>query len=118
MTWVEPTDKLADPLVIAKVIALLRGERTDEAEEPEPACEPTTLYRIFDALGRLLYVGMTCRKGLERFHEHAANPWWPEARTITLMHYPTRREALGAELLAIQSERPKYNVLGCLEESR
>jgi hypothetical protein len=37
------------------------------------------------------------------------HPWWSEVTRWELTEYPTRREALDAETLAIRSERPKYN---------
>jgi len=109
----EPPPKLTDQAVIARVVALLRGEIDPTFRELGNDDEPTTLYRIYDGSKRLLYIGITGRRSLERFHEHDdENHWWREARTIRLTHYSTRREALEAELFAIQAERPKYNILG------
>ena len=72
----------------------------------------TTLYRMFDAAGDLLYVGITSRGG-RRFDEHAkVQPWWVEVASVTVEHFATRTEALAAELAAIRVEDPTYNAAG------
>lgn len=71
-----------------------------------------TLYRMYAADGSLLYVGITQRR-LQRFYEHnASKPWWSQVDRITLMHYPDRESVERAELVAIQSESPRYNIVG------
>lgn len=79
---------------------------------------PTTLYRWFDANGKLLYVGITCDPGA-RFRTHMDEAqWWAEAVTCRLERYSTRVEALTAELHAIQTEAPTYNLSGRLGRIR
>ena len=69
------------------------------------------LYRIFDKDGNLLYVGATTNPAL-RFDAHAkAQPWWPEAATITLQHCFDWDELYTEEIEAIRTESPKYNEL-------
>ena len=69
----------------------------------------TTLYRYFDADGRLLYAGIT-GAGAQRADQHAKGAiWWPQTAAATLEHYATREEALAAELVAIRCERPLFN---------
>jgi hypothetical protein len=71
---------------------------------------PTCLYRVHDAQGGLLYVGIAGNPG-RRFQEHAGTkPWWGQVRWVHLDHYETRTEAEAAEIKAIQTEQPKYNV--------
>lgn len=73
---------------------------------------PTTLYRLFDEFGRLLYVGITS-SGPARFDQHArSKPWWPTVSSIQLDHHENRRAALAAERAAIASEAPLYNLVG------
>lgn len=73
----------------------------------------TYLYRAFDATGGLLYVGITVDMR-QRFgpggHEHAL--WADDIVTITAELYPTRRDAQKAELQAIKTESPRWNVAG------
>lgn len=71
----------------------------------------TTLYRLFDADGELLYVGIAGNPG-RRFAQHGGEkPWWREVSETTLTHYDTRAEALMAEREAIQTEHPRYNIM-------
>lgn len=71
---------------------------------------PTSLYRLHDARGGLLYVGIAGNPG-RRFQEHAdTKAWWEQVSWVHIEHYPTRVEAAVAETKAIRTERPKYNV--------
>jgi hypothetical protein len=109
----DPSEKLADPRVIARVVALIRGMLDGDSLSMSLEGESTTLYRIFDARDQLLYVGVSGRRYLDRLYEHEdGKPWWRKGHTIQLTHYSTRREALEAELFAIQAEHPPYNFLG------
>lgn len=69
----------------------------------------TTLYRFFNG-GELLYVGITnCVP--RRMDEHGeSKPWFMNATRITLEHFASRGDAEAAELAAIITEKPRYNV--------
>jgi predicted GIY-YIG superfamily endonuclease len=69
----------------------------------------TALYRFFNADGALLYVGITHRLN-ERLSAHKKQKAWDEVAQITLQHYPTRELAADAEVKAIQTENPHWNV--------
>ena len=70
---------------------------------------PTTLYRFFDADGRLLYIGITSA-GANRWIEHEHNrAWWSQVASSTTEHYPDGASAAAAETAAIQAEQPPYN---------
>jgi hypothetical protein len=72
----------------------------------------TTLYRMYDEAGTLLYVGISNRP-LDRKGQHKHDkPWWTEVATMTLEHYPTRQAAAHAEAIAIAGEAPRYNKAG------
>lgn len=80
------------------------------------------VYRMFDAAGRLLYVGATCR-GARRFVEHHGQPWWPKVTTVTVEHFADRQAAFDAEAHALATEAPAHNMLGvphrtCGEQTR
>jgi hypothetical protein len=82
-----------------------------EPEQPADAAVPTSIYRLFNEAGELLYVGITHRR-YYRLHEHAATkPWWDEVATATFQHVLTRRAAIDAETKAIADENPRYNVV-------
>lgn len=71
----------------------------------------TTLYRFYDADDVLLYVGIS-EKGPERWSAHRKQkPWWTDVARTTTTHYHDRAAALEAERQAIQSERPRYNIV-------
>jgi predicted GIY-YIG superfamily endonuclease len=73
--------------------------------------ERTTLYRLRDSQGKLLYVGISGNPG-RRFHQHSKDkPWWPQVASSTMEHFDTRREAEAAEMDAIKTERPAFNVV-------
>jgi excinuclease UvrABC nuclease subunit len=70
----------------------------------------TTLYRLRDEHGKLLYVGIAGNPG-RRFEQHAdTKAWWPEVARVDLEHFDTRDEALIAETIAIVNEEPAYNI--------
>jgi len=73
---------------------------------------PTALYRLYDADGVLLYVGVTGNlKG--RLATHAeSKPWWPKVKRKTVEWHETRRSADRAEVQAIRSENPVHNIHG------
>jgi hypothetical protein len=69
----------------------------------------TSVYRYFDAGGRLLYVGVTAR-GIRRSREHAeSKEWWPFAVGCWIEHFPTRLEALAHERELIEKFCPPFN---------
>lgn len=74
--------------------------------------EPTSVYTYFDALGHILYVGVTGR-GVKRGQEHArTKEWWPLVTTSTVVHFDTRERALAEESYLIRYHRPPYNTAG------
>lgn len=70
---------------------------------------PTTVYRIFNADGDLIYVGITRNWDNRRSHHAANQPWWDEVDDIAFAYYPNRFEAAVAEREAIKAELPRYN---------
>ena len=93
--------------------------------KPRPSVAPTdddgaihALYRHFDGQGQLLYVGITLDPG-GRTKCHARNKrWWleEEVATMTIEYLPSREALKRAELYAIRSENPKYNIVGKIIE--
>lgn len=88
-----------------------RNPRTWVRPADQPFTSGThTLYRFWDARGRLLYVGITA-VGTQRWFQHARTKrWWPDISNITLEHFATRLESLEAEAVAIRTEHPLYNI--------
>lgn len=78
--------------------------------EPRRRGRTNRVYRLYDRLGVLLYVGVTCR-GAQRLHEHAmAKNWWGSVARVTWDVYPSRAAALRAETQAIWAEVPIHNI--------
>jgi predicted GIY-YIG superfamily endonuclease len=78
---------------------------------------PAAVYRLFDADDRLLYVG--CSESMRtRLNAHRCEKdWFPTVTRTTVQGFPTREEALAAELAAIRSEAPVHNVKGKVTET-
>lgn len=72
---------------------------------------PCDVYRIFDAQGQLLYVGMSTN-AFRRIVQHKADhqPWIPIADSIEVTRYRNRRSAAYMEALIINEESPTWNV--------
>lgn len=71
----------------------------------------TQLYRHFDADGRLLYVGISL-SAPHRLSQHMrGSKWAADIVSIKVDRYPSRRDALEAERLAILGEKPLWNVV-------
>lgn len=68
------------------------------------------LYRCFNGDGELLYVGISWTAA-RRFGQHSnGSPWWGEVAEITLEKFPDRDRVREAERLAIQNEKPLFNI--------
>lgn len=72
----------------------------------------TALYRFYNEDSRLLYVGITGNLPQRLRQHHATKTWWREVATIKVQHFAERRIAAAAELAAIRTEAPIYNVAG------
>ncbi len=71
----------------------------------------TTLYRFFNASGTLLYVGIS-EAGAMRWSSHRRGKgWWADVASVITEHYPDRPSAAEAEIAAIHTESPKYNIV-------
>jgi predicted GIY-YIG superfamily endonuclease len=74
--------------------------------------QPHAVYRIYDAQDRLLYVGVSADFDA-RFRNHKSRAAWaPDYQRHELTWYPDRWQAESAEVAAIMSENPQYNVAG------
>jgi predicted GIY-YIG superfamily endonuclease len=80
--------------------------------------EPTSVYRLYDATGVLLYVGVSSNL-VSRLAAHASEKhWWPQVAKKTVVTYGSRGEALMEEDRAIRTESPVHNVAGRREKLR
>lgn len=69
-----------------------------------------TLYRFFDADGRLLYVGRTISPA-RRWREHEKNsPWFDAVANVTRQVFAAATDVDHAERRAIATEGPLYNI--------
>ncbi|MEV8494523.1 GIY-YIG nuclease family protein [Streptomyces sp. NPDC052002] len=76
----------------------------------------TTVYRLYDKAGQLLYVGTTASPE-DRWGQHAREKlWWSSVARAAVEWHPDRTEALAAERAAIQSEGPLHNDKATLDE--
>lgn len=71
--------------------------------------EPTAVYRLYDASGDLLYVGIS-KHPEKRFIEHEQIKfWWHQVARKTIDWYPSRPEAVAVEDTAILTENPRHD---------
>ncbi len=71
----------------------------------------TCLYRIWDAEGALLYVGISTNPDMRMYKHKRRQPWWAEVDSVSYEWFPNRESAQGAERSAIHHEHPVYNVV-------
>lgn len=70
--------------------------------------KPHYVYRLFDARGALLYIGMS-QWPHWRMEQHRDKVWWDDVADWTVEEFPNRRRAATAERAAIRAEHPVYN---------
>lgn len=71
---------------------------------------PTALYRLFTVDHRLLYLGIAEDPDARWLGHAATAPWWPLIVHKTVEWFTDRTAALDAERIAVQNERPIFNV--------
>lgn len=74
--------------------------------------ERTALYRLYDTNDVLLYVGITDNLGVRWNHHAKHKTWWPDVARHTADWYASREEVAEAEVKAIETETPLYNIQG------
>lgn len=70
----------------------------------------TALYRLYDARGDLLYVGITNNTHRRWGQHELCQPWWHLVRDTSVQWFEDRGEVETAEVVAIETERPRFNV--------
>ncbi len=88
--------EIMDPTAIFKAMKGLRPENH-------------TLYRHFDAKGKLLYVGVSLNALQRLEHHRSTSHWFRDIRKITIEYHEGRYASLVAEHNAIKNENPLYN---------
>lgn len=79
---------------------------------PDQVAPGHVVYRHYTAEDILLYVGYTARYTERQGTHRREAPWWSESARVTVEPHTTRDEALQAELEAIRTEHPLWNVQG------
>lgn len=75
----------------------------------ELPAKPHALYRFYDRTDVLLYVGISLDLPARLRKHKRDKPWWLEIANITIEPHESRADALAAEAIAIETERPLYN---------
>lgn len=79
--------------------------------DPANSDDDHVLYRHFNEAGELLYIGISSRF-MRRTREHEKySAWFKEITLITVERFVDRRALLQGERIAIEIEKPKYNVV-------
>jgi predicted GIY-YIG superfamily endonuclease len=71
---------------------------------------PVDLYRLYDADGALLYVGVSVNPVARLIHHKRAKDWYHDIAKIVIEKHATREAAYAAERKAIREENPKHNM--------
>jgi predicted GIY-YIG superfamily endonuclease/antitoxin (DNA-binding transcriptional repressor) of toxin-antitoxin stability system len=78
----------------------------------------TALYRLYDAAGTLLYIGISHQPDV-RFEQHAKlKDWWPRVARREVEWFDDRPSAAAAEAAAIRREDPERNGTYSLRRKR
>jgi excinuclease UvrABC nuclease subunit len=70
----------------------------------------TALYRLFDRVGTLLYIGISGSPEQRWMHHSEHKAWWSEVARIEFEWRASRDEALQLEAESIRTEMPLHNV--------
>jgi len=70
------------------------------------------LYRHFDNDKNLLYVGISLSVATRLMQHRQNSGWFDRISLVTVEKFPSREEALKAEVEAIKSENPRFNIQG------
>ena len=77
---------------------------------PQYAPGPAAVYRLYNADGVLLYVGMSnAPKRRWSGHVNEGKTWWPDVARKTVEWYESQDDALAVEAEAIWTEHPLHN---------
>ena len=91
---------------------MLEQQESDESMARIRPRSHHCVYRVFDEVGQLLYVGVSSDVFL-RFAQHAQRaPWVAYVASVTFQQFPTREAAEAAEAEAIRTEDPVWNMDG------
>lgn len=74
---------------------------------------PHYVYRVYDDVDRLLYIGCTYQIETRlKQHQSWFTPWAPYRDRVTVEMHPNRAQGMEAEKRAIAAEDPVYNWTG------
>lgn len=75
------------------------------------ATQPSSVYRMYDKGGVLIYVGLTDRGHLRQADHLASKAWAREIAETHWEHFDTREEAAHRERDLIEEKHPQHNVV-------
>lgn len=68
------------------------------------------VYRIHDKTGSLIYIGSTVDLGARLQGHYSSAPWWLGDLTVSYTEYEAVPSARDAEVYAILTEHPRWNI--------
>ncbi len=70
------------------------------------------LYRMWDSMQRLLYIGRSVNSRLRLVDHAVSKDWWRDIKVIEFERFLTVEELIEAEAEAIRTEGPIHNIAG------
>jgi predicted GIY-YIG superfamily endonuclease len=83
--------------------------RRQHGRTTKSQAQTQVLYRMYNARGELLYVGITGNLTSRLAAHEREKPWWSEVTQILTEHHDSRAQVEAAERAAVIREHPKYN---------
>jgi hypothetical protein len=68
-----------------------------------------SVYKLYDAMGILVYVGVSTHGMRTIQQDTQTRPWWPEVASVQVENFPTRKLAQDRERYLIINDQPRYN---------
>ncbi|MFH8867145.1 GIY-YIG nuclease family protein [Streptomyces griseus] len=69
----------------------------------------TALYRLYNAEGKLLYIGISQNPDVRWGQHSTTKPWWGDVEERKVEWHETRPLAAAAEVASIEAEQPLWN---------
>lgn len=81
-----------------------------EAETDITTPNSPSVYRYYDSLGILIYVGITSQRSARNRQHNQDKEWWPLVARQDVEHFETREQIVAREAELIRKHSPPFNI--------